>query len=156
MKQVVILLIGLMVLSCTSTKTNSESESLKRSVICPMCGGTGTFEYIPGDIMTPREQCVGCNGTGMCTEEQARNIQGFMTPTHQSTGRSAQEIQYDLNKAYDLLADMERQYENCSSVTIAAQYPSMIQQQRERIQRFEEELRHASYLFEVRSNVNND
>jgi hypothetical protein len=110
-----------------------------------MCGGSGIFEYIPGDVIAPREQCAGCNGTGWCTEEQAQNIQSFMNPTPKTTGRNAQEIQYDLNKAYDLLADMERQYENCSSVTIATQYPSMIQQQRERIQRLEEELRYASY-----------
>ena len=146
MKKILLVLVGFMTIACAGSRTNSGNESEQSQlVICPMCGGSGIFEYMPGDIMAPREICAGCNGTGMCTEEQARNIQGFMAPTHQSTGRSAQEIQYDLNKAYDLLADMERQYENCSSVTIAAQYPSMIQQQRERIQRLEEELRHASY-----------
>lgn len=145
MKQIVFLFIGLMMISCTSTNTNSENESSQRSVICPMCGGSGIFEYIPGDVMAPREQCAGCNGTGWCTEEQAQNIQSFMNPAVQRTGRSSQEIQYDLNKAYNLLADMERQYEECSSVTIAAQYPSMIQRQREHIMRLEEELRLASY-----------
>lgn len=145
MKKIVIILLGLILISCTSTNSNSGNESSQQMVICPMCGGSGTFEYMPGDIFAPREQCAGCNGTGMCTEEQANNIQSFMNPSVQRTGRSAQEIQYDLNKAYDHLADMERQYENCSSVTLKAQYPSMIQQQRERIQRLEEELRYASY-----------
>ena len=46
-----------------------------------------------------------------------------MNPSVQRTGRSAQEIQYDLHKAYRLLADMERQHQECSSVTIAVQYP---------------------------------
>ena len=81
----------------------------------------------------------------MCTEEQANNIQSFMNPSVQRTGRSAQEIQYDLHKAYRLLADMERQYQECSSVTIAVQYPSMIQKQRERIYRLEAELRNATH-----------
>ena len=42
-------------------------------VICPMCNGTGVFDFMPGDIMAPKVKCSCCNGTGMCTQEEAKN-----------------------------------------------------------------------------------
>ena len=156
MKQIVILSIGLIMLGCTSMNSNSEKESSQHSVICPMCGGSGVSCLMPDDIFAPRTTCSACNGTGMCTEQQAINIQnaveqanffmnGGRMNTPQKSGRSVYEIQHDLDKAYRLLADMERQYQECSSVIIAAQYPSMIQKQRERIYRLEAELRNATH-----------
>lgn len=135
---------------------NSHSE---RYVVCPMCNGTGVFEFIPGDVMAPRQTCAGCNGSGRCTEEQAANLRNMQQQAYDAvygggnslppggstspSGRSAYEIQMDLDKAYRLLDDMERQYQECTSYTVAAQYPSMIADQRERIRRLEEELQSA-------------
>lgn len=146
-----LLLVLLTIMSCSNGRRQQN-----QMVTCPMCGGTGVFCLMADDVFAPRSTCSGCNGTGMCTAEQANNIRGainqansFMndngisTPTR--SGRTAYEIQRDLDKAYRLLADMERQYQECSSVTIAAQYPAMIQNQRERICRLEEELRNATH-----------
>ena len=146
-----LLLVLLTIMSC-----NNGRKQQNQMVMCPMCGGTGVFCLMPDDMLAPRSTCSACNGTGMCTADQANKIQdainqanSFMNnddmciPTH--SGRSTYEIQRDLDKAYRLLADMERQYQECSSVIIAAQYPSMIQNQRERIWRLEEELRNASF-----------
>lgn len=113
------------------------SSKQNQMVTCPMCGGTGIFCLMPDDLFAPRSTCSACNGTGMCTAEQANNIReaihqtnSFMNgngmDTPHCSGRSAYEIRRDLDKAYRLLDDMERQYRECSSVTIAAQYPSMI------------------------------
>ena len=41
---------------------------------CPMCNGTGIFEYMPGDVMAPRERCTGCNGTGAVDAATAQSI----------------------------------------------------------------------------------
>ena len=147
-----------LILFATISGCSGEASKYKQNqmVTCPMCGGSGVFCLMPDDIFAPRTTCSACNGSGMCTEEQAINIQdaidqansfmngGGMGIPRQSR-RSVYEIQCDLDKAYSLLADMECQYQDCSSVTIAAQYPSMIQNQRERIKRLEEELRNASY-----------
>ena len=40
-----------------------ESES-SQQVQCPMCGGTGVFELMPGDVMAPKQTCTGCGGNG--------------------------------------------------------------------------------------------
>jgi len=178
MKKIFTLIACVALVACSGGGNNSKSESghnvreyhetqPSRMVICPMCNGTGVFEYMPGDIFAPREQCACCNGTGLCTEEMAeqnreakRKAEEFLRewngntsvdintisyPTSSGRGRSAYEIQRDIEKAYRLLDDMERQYRECTSHTIAAQYPSMMAKQREFIQRLEDELRHASY-----------
>ena len=44
-------------------------------VMCPMCGGTGIFSYMPGDIMAPKEKCSGCNGTGKMPQSKAAKLQ---------------------------------------------------------------------------------
>lgn len=43
-------------------------------VVCPMCNGTGIFEFMPGDIMAPRYQCSGCNGSGRVDANTASQI----------------------------------------------------------------------------------
>lgn len=55
----------------SSTRTNTRPKTTE---MCPMCNGTGIFEYMPGDIMAPREKCSGCNGTGWCDSETAQSI----------------------------------------------------------------------------------
>ncbi|MCR4665375.1 MAG: hypothetical protein K5660_08430 [Paludibacteraceae bacterium] len=147
--------------SCGGSNSGTQRENRYRDqqlVVCPMCGGDGVFEYMPGDVMAPRVQCSGCNGSGQCTVEQAEVIieayeqvqnmlnpgGGYTAPEHKR-GRSIYEIQRDIDKAYKLLHDMEYNYEHCSSMVTAAQYPGMIRDQRERIQRLEDELRRASY-----------
>ena len=126
-----------------------------RYVTCPMCNGTGVFELSPGDMMSPRMTCSGCNGTGTCTEEQTAGIREMQRRANEAvygnssgssssrSGRSAYEIQRDLEKAYANLHDMERQYRHCSSGVAASQYPSMIANQRDLIRRLEEELMNA-------------
>ncbi|MBQ4405709.1 MAG: hypothetical protein II852_01730 [Bacteroidales bacterium] len=54
-----------------NTSTNTRTHTTE---ICPMCNGSGIFEYMPGDIMAPREKCTGCNGTGRCDSETAKSI----------------------------------------------------------------------------------
>ena len=150
----ILALLATIILSgCSGEASNHKQNQM---VTCPMCGGSGVFCLMSDDIFAPRTTCSACNGTGMCTEQQAINIQNaveqansFMNgggmDTPRQSGRSVYEIQHDLDKAYRLLADMERQYQECSSVIIAAQYPSMIQKQRERIYRLEAELRNATH-----------
>ncbi len=146
------ILLGIIVMFFGCSKTSNHNQV----VTCPMCGGSGMFCLMPDDIFAPRSTCSACNGSGMCTAEQADNIRDAISQansfinndeinTPQRSGRSAYEIQRDLDKAYQLLADMERQYNECSSVTVAAQYPSMIQNQRNRIWQLEQELRNANY-----------
>ncbi len=59
------------------------------------------------------------------------------------SGRDAYQIEYELNKAYELLEGMQQDYENCTSGVIRAQYPRMIAEQKERIRQLEAELRNA-------------
>lgn len=130
----------------------------QQMVQCPMCGGTGIFDYMPGDVFAPKVECPSCHGQGVCDIERAQEaIQakaqaealmggggyGGGYDGNYSSGRSAYEIEYDLRKAYDLLQSMEEDYRNCSSGVIAAQYPSMIANQQERIRQLEAELRNA-------------
>ena len=124
-------------------------------VQCPMCGGTGIFDYMPGDIMAPKVKCEACSGTGQCDAGTAGQIQqmfndinimideGYDNVEGYISGRSASEIEYDLQKAYDLLESMRNDYINCSSGVLKAQYPSMIEQQEAKIAQLEAELRNA-------------
>lgn len=47
----------------------SESDNDKQEtqmVTCPMCNGTGIFDFMPGDVMAPKQTCGACNGNGVC------------------------------------------------------------------------------------------
>lgn len=73
------------------------------------------------------------------------SYQRYTPSSPKQPGRSAQEIRWELDKAYQNLADMQRQYEECTSKTMATQYPSMIARQQDLIRRLEEELRNATH-----------
>ena len=128
-------------------------EEKPQMVTCPACNGTGVFDFAPGDIMAPKQTCAGCNGTGVCSAETAeelikvqQQVNGMMGGGSGGSGRSGRsisQIQYDLNKAYDMLADLERNYANCDGIVASSQYPRMIAEQKERIRQLEEELRNA-------------
>ena len=128
-------------------------EEKPQMVTCPACNGTGVFDFAPGDIMAPKQTCAGCNGTGVCSAETAeelikvqQQVNGMMGGGSGGSGRSGRsisQIQYDLNKAYDMLADLERNYANCDGIVASSQYPRMIADQKERIRQLEEELRNA-------------
>lgn len=130
-------------------------------VSCPMCGGTGVFDFMPGDAFAPKYQCPSCNGNGVCTAQQAQEaiqakaqadamMNGGYTSgggyvSGSGSGRSVAQIEYDLRKAYDLLESTQEDYNNCTSGVLKAQYPSMIAEQRARIAQLEAELRNAQY-----------
>lgn len=143
-----------------SSQTNSRDYSgSSQMVTCPMCNGTGIFDYMPGDIYAPKYQCPACNGNGVCSTQHAQEaIQakaqaeaivnggysacgGYDNSRRQSSGRSVYEIENDLRKAYEQLASLEYDYNNCSSGVLKAQYPSMISDQKAYIARLEAELR---------------
>lgn len=137
----------------------SHKKNQRQQIVqCPMCGGTGIFDYMPGDVFAPKVECPSCQGHGVCDIKRAQEaIQakaqaealmggggyGGGYDGNYSSGRSAYEIEYGLRKAYDLLQSMEEDYRNCTSGVIAAQYPSMIANQKERIRQLEAELRNA-------------
>lgn len=142
--------------------TSSESEDVgyeeleTQMVTCPMCNGTGVFDFMPGDVMAPKQTCGACNGNGVCDVNTAQQVMqakaqvdammgGGSAGGYSSggSGRDAYQIEYELNKAYELLEGMQRDYENCSSGVIRAQYPRMIADQKERIRQLEAELRNA-------------
>lgn len=64
-------------------------------------------------------------------------------PVGTGGGRSAAQIEYELKKAYELLNDMQRDYEMTESVVARSQYPPMIADMQQRIQQLEAELRNA-------------
>ena len=143
-----------------------------QQVVCPMCGGTGVVEYIPGDVFAPQVQCSACNGTGRCDARTAQQVidaqrqvnnmfgGGYQNQAQDDwvqagnsggygygggNGRSIHQIEYDLRKAYEQLESLERDYRNCSSGVISAQYPQLIANQQNRIAQLEAELRNAHY-----------
>lgn len=132
-------------------------EQESQMVICPMCNGTGIFDFMPEDIMAPKQTCGACNGNGVCDVNTAQQVMqakaqvdamfggGGSAGGYSSgrSGRDAYQIEYELNKAYELLEGMQQDYENCSSGVIRAQYPRMIADQKERIRQLEMELRNA-------------
>ena len=67
--------------SYTDDEESSEEESesgtqasATQMVRCPMCGGTGIYEFMPGDVVAPRVTCSGCNGSGAVTPEVAQEL----------------------------------------------------------------------------------
>lgn len=131
-----------------------ESES-SQQVQCPMCGGTGVFELMPGDVMDPKQTCTGCGGNGIVTAETAQQIMemkgqvdammGGGSSSNGGGGKSVSDIQYELKKAYETLEGMEYDREMCTSVTLRPQYDRMIIEQKQRIAELERQLSEASY-----------
>ena len=117
-------------------------------VTCPMCNGTGVFDFMPGDVMAPKQTCGACNGNGVCdvnTAQQVRQAQAQIDAMMSGggSGRDVYQIEYELNKAYELLESMEEGYANSDGVVVRSQYPRMIADQKERIRQLEAELRNA-------------
>lgn len=131
-----------------------ESES-SQQVQCPMCGGTGVFELMPGDVMAPKQTCTGCGGNGIVTAETAQQIMemkgqvdammGGGSSSNGGRGKSVSDIQCELKKAYETLEGMEYDREMCTSVTLRSQYDRMIIEQKQRIAELERQLSEASY-----------
>ena len=131
-----------------------ESES-SQQVQCPMCGGTGVFELMPGDVMAPKQTCTGCGGNGIVTAETAQQIMemkgqvdammGGGSSSNGGGGKSVSDIQYELKNAYETLEGMEYDREMCTSVTLRPQYDRMIIEQKQRIAELERQLSEASY-----------
>ena len=131
-----------------------ESES-SQQVQCPMCGGTGVFELMPGDVMAPKQTCTGCGGNGIVTAETAQQIMemkgqvdammGGGSSSNGGGGKSVSDIQYELKKAYETLEGMEYDRDMCTSVTLRPQYDRMISEQKQRIAELERQLSEASY-----------
>lgn len=125
-------------------------------VTCPMCNGSGVFEFMPGDVMAPRQTCSGCQGKGQVdrataqkiieAKQQIDDMMGNNNGYDNSggSGRSANEIEYDLQKAQEQLADMIENRDNCDIYTLIPQWNQMIREQKERIAQLENELRMAN------------
>lgn len=78
--------------SLSPPKPSPSSPSNETLVICPMCNGTGKFDFMPGDIMAPKTQCTGCNGLGKVDQTTASEIiklQKQLEPTLPSSGGSS-------------------------------------------------------------------
>lgn len=141
----------------SGSENSITADDEQQMYICPMCGGTGVFDYMSGDVMASREVCQGCGGNKVVTAEQARVIMkakeqaeavmnsGTVGGSYNSEGggRSAYEIEMELQEAYELLEDMEYNYENCTGTVTASQYPIMIATQKARISQLEAELMNA-------------
>ena len=135
------------------TSSPRRQESAVQLVVCPMCNGTGTFEFMPGDILAPRETCRTCKDRGICDVNSAQQtmqakamvdvMMGNNGSSNMRRGRNASQIENDLSKANELLEDMNRQYSNTDGVVARSQYPRMIANQKERIRQLEAELRGA-------------
>lgn len=171
-----LILVGLLFISCGKSRKNNpfEKEPLQESsvseseennsrvqeaqlVTCPMCNGTGIFDFMPGDVMAPKQTCGACNGNGVCDANTAQQVMqakaqidammgdGSSTDGYCSggSGREVYQIEYELNKARELLESMEEAYANADGVVLRAQYPRMIADQKERIRQLEAELRNA-------------
>ena len=167
MKNYIIVVIGVLgCISCNnSTPSNSympsqgykeecadyadDSESLQQ-VLCPMCGGTGVFDFMSGDVMAPKQTCTGCGGNGIVTAETAQQIMEAKRQADVMMGgggeeKSVSELQYELKKAYESLEDMVYDRDMCTSVTLRPQYDHMIIEQKQRIAELERQLSEASY-----------
>ena len=173
MKKYIIVLLG--IIGCISCNDSSQSRRYMPSqgyteesaeyaddsesgqqVQCPMCGGTGVFEFMPGDGMAPKQTCTGCGGNGIVTAETAQQIMetkrqadalmgGGNSSYGGSGGKSVSDLQYELKKAYETLEGMVYDREMCTSVTLRPQYDRMIIEQKQRIAELEQQLSEASY-----------
>ena len=142
--------------SCGNPSNNKRTKNKSSQMVtCPMCQGTGSFSFMPGDIMAPVQTCSLCGGQRVCTADEAeqfiqmkQNIDAMMNGgggayNRGGSGRSASAIKNDLRKARELLEDMEEDYHNSSSVVVRSQYPSIISNQKEYIEQLEAQLRNA-------------
>lgn len=115
-------------------------------VTCPVCNGTGIFDFMPGDVMAPKQTCSACNGNGVFDVNTAQQVMqaksqvdtmmgGGSTGGYRSGGseRDAYQIEHKLNKAYELLESMEEAYASSDGVVVRSQYPHMIADQKEHI-----------------------
>ena len=141
------------------SEDNNYGEEEAQLVTCPMCNGTGIFDFMPGDVMAPKQTCGACNGSGVCDINTAQQVMqakaqidammggldGSSEYGSGGSGRDAYQIEYELNKAYELLESMEEAYANSDGVVVRSQYPRMIVEQKERIRQLEAELRNAQY-----------
>lgn len=138
-----------------SAEYSDDSES-GQQVQCSMCGGTGVFDFMPGDVMAPKQTCTGCGGNGIVTAETAQQIMeakrqvdammgGGGSSYGGGGGKSVSDLQYELKKAYETLEGMEYDREMCTSVTLRPQYDRMISEQKQRIAELERQLSEASY-----------
>lgn len=143
----------IMLASCGSPSENNINPTAEIQLVpCPLCGGTGGFCLNQGDFMTS-QTCGACEGRGKCDAEMAEQIIDFQNYLSSylvkdnylqyGNGRSAAEIQYDIDRAYDLLHNMEEGYNNCSSGVLSTQYPGMISDQKDFIRQMENELRNS-------------
>ena len=157
----VLMLGSLVFTSCGGDSSNKASEIVREHmqshamVTCPMCGGSGEFYLMPGDVMSPKQTCTGCGGSGECDSETAQAILEMQAqaasagvPTGAGVGgtghgRSADQIRYELQKAYELLEDMKRDYAMTESAVSRSQYPPMIAEMEQRIRALEAEMRAA-------------
>lgn len=143
--------------SSSESEDAGYNEQEAQMVTCPMCNGTGIFDFMPGDMMAPKQTCGACNGNGVCDVNTAQQViqakaqvdammgGGGSAGGYSSSGsgRDAYQIEYELNKAYELLESMEEGYANSDGVVVRSQYPRMIADQKERIRQLEAELRNA-------------
>ena len=138
-----------------ATDYDGNQESAQQ-VQCPMCGGTGVFELMPGDVMAPKQTCTGCGGNGIVTAETAQQIMemkgqvdammgGGGSSYGGGGGKSVSDLQYELKKAYETLEGMVYDRDMCTSVTLRPQYDRMISEQKQRIAELERQLSEASY-----------
>ena len=132
-----------------ATDYDGNQESAQQ-VQCPMCGGTGVFELMPGDVMAPKQTCTGCGGNGIVTAETAQQIMEMKGQVDAMMGgggeeKSVSELQYELKKAYESLEGMVYDRDMCTSVTLRPQYDHMIIEQKQRIAELERQLSEASY-----------
>jgi len=131
--------------------------SATQMVRCPMCGGTGIYEFMPGDVVAPRVTCSGCSGSGAVTPEVAQKLVngkaqvdammggGGSSYGTGGSGKSAAQLELELKKACETLAGMEYNRDMCSSVTLRAQYDRMIAEQKQRIEELRTQYYKASY-----------
>lgn len=137
----------------------SEEENYREErgqlVTCPMCNGTGVFDFMPGDVMAPKQTCGACNGSGVCDVYTAQQVMQAKVQVDAMMGGSEGSkedvsggsvcdeylIEYELNKAYELLESMEEAYANSDGVVVRSQYPRMITEQKARIRQLEAKLK---------------
>lgn len=143
--------------SYTDESVNYADDSENsQQVQCPMCGGTDVFDFMPGDVMAPKQTCTGCGGNGIVTTETAQQIMetkrqagammgGGNSSYGGSGGKSVSDLQYELKKAYETLEGMVYDRDMCTSVTLRPQYDRMIIEQKQRIAELERQLSEASY-----------
>lgn len=127
----------------TDNTNEEDNQPVSQMVTCPMCGGSGVFEFMPDDLMAPRTTCTGCNGSGSVTPDVAneiinsKNQADVMMGTGSNNGstKSASQLELEIKKAYETLAD----------VTLRPQYDRMIADQKQWIAKLEAQYYGSSY-----------